>query len=160
MENKNNIYEWGDIITISLVSGDSFTVLLEETGRLSGKGCTINKLQDEPSVSMVRYATKEEIREFMRDLILAGRLLHQGFDTVNRPEHYVNPETKIECIDAMEAAFGTEVVMHFCLCNSFKYVFRSQKKNGMEDIKKSIWYNNKYIELGNKLNERRIKESA
>ena len=142
-------FEWGDIITITLKNGDNFTVLLEETGRLSGKSCPVSDLRNENQDLEIRYATPDEIREFMRGLFEDGRLLHQGFDTINKPSHYA--DSKIECIDAMEAAFGIEPVMHFCLCNSFKYIFRSQKKNGVEDIKKAIWYENKYIELKGKL---------
>lgn len=145
---NNNKFDWGDIITIILNNGDNFTVLIEETGRLSGKSCPVSDLENNKNLE-IRYATPDEIREFMRGLFEEGRLLHQGFDTINKPSHYA--DSKIECIDAMEAAFGIEVVMHFCLGNSFKYIFRSQKKNGAEDIKKALWYENKYLELREKL---------
>lgn len=140
-------FDWGDIITITLDNEDSFTVLIEQTGRLSGKNCPVSDLKG----LNVRFASPEEVREFMRGLFEEGRLLHQGFDTINKPSHYA--DSKIECIDAMEAAFGVEAVMHFCLCNSFKYIFRSKKKNGTEDIKKAMWYENKYLELEKKLRE-------
>ena len=146
MDNNVN-FDWGDIITITLDNEDSFTVLIEQTGRLSGKNCPVSDLRG----LNVRFASPEEIREFMRGLFEEGRLLHQGFDTINKPSHYA--DSKIECIDAMEAAFGVEAVMHFCLCNSFKYIFRSKKKNGTEDIKKAMWYENKYLELEKKLRE-------
>lgn len=68
-------------------------------------------------------------------------------DNVN-PSYY---NGNISCIDAMEAAYGTEAVMHFCQCNAFKYQWRFDKKNGEEDIKKAQWYQNKYLELQNKL---------
>ena len=42
---------------------------------------------------------------------------------------------------------GIEAVKNFCLCNAFKYLYRHDKKNGLEDIKKANWYINKYIEL-------------
>ena len=146
MDNIVN-FDWGDIITITLDNEDSFTVLIEQTGRLSGKNCPVSDLKG----LNVRFASPDEIREFMRGLFEEGRLLHQGFDTINKPSHYA--DSKIECIDAMEAAFGVEAVMHFCLCNSFKYIFRSKKKNGTEDIKKAMWYENKYLELEKKLRE-------
>lgn len=69
-------------------------------------------------------------------------------DSVNHPNHYC--QGGIECIDAMEAAFGKEWVQHFCVCNAFKYIFRFLHKNGMEDIDKAVWYLNKYTELENK----------
>ena len=66
-------------------------------------------------------------------------------NNVDHPTHYNNG--KIECIDAMESAFGKEAVKHFCICNAFKYIWRAEHKNGVEDIDKTIWYLNKYKEL-------------
>ena len=68
---------------------------------------------------------------------------------VNHPTHYqsFSKECNIECIDAMRAAFGDDVVTDFCICNAFKYVWRHQSKNGKQDISKAIWYLNKYLEL-------------
>jgi hypothetical protein len=53
----------------------------------------------------------------------------------------------MECIDEMIAVFGKTWVMHFCLCNVWKYRYRAGDKNGQEDLKKSDWYMKKYIEL-------------
>ena len=64
-------------------------------------------------------------------------------DPVNRPAHYTSGG--IECIDAMQAAFGDEAVKDFCLCNAFKYLWRHQQKNGVEDLKKCRWYLNRLI---------------
>lgn len=69
-------------------------------------------------------------------------------DMVNTPPHYTNGS--IECIDAMEAAYGTEAVIAFCMCNAFKYQWRFQYKNGNEDILKCQWYQNKMMELQKK----------
>ena len=74
------------------------------------------------------------------------------FNAVNHPSHYASGG--IECIDAMEAAYGIEAVMHFCMCNAFKYQWRFNKKNGVEDLKKAQWYQNKYMELKSKLEAR------
>lgn len=66
-------------------------------------------------------------------------------DNVNHPKHY---ETgKFECIDVMVETQGVEAVMNFCLCNAFKYIYRTRRKNGLEDVKKAIWYLTKYVEL-------------
>ena len=72
-------------------------------------------------------------------------------DMVNSPYHYqsYNKELNIECIDAMRAAFGDDVVSAFCICNVFKYTWRYQSKNGKQDLKKAQWYLNKYLELNN-----------
>ena len=67
-------------------------------------------------------------------------------DIVNHPEHYCR-EGAMECIDEMITLFGIEVVKHFCLCNAWKYRYRSNAKNGEEDIKKSDWYIRKHKEL-------------
>lgn len=64
-------------------------------------------------------------------------------DPVNRPAHYTSGG--IECIDAMQAAFGDEAVKYFCLCNAFKYLWRHRNKNGVEDLKKCRWYLNRLI---------------
>ncbi len=68
-------------------------------------------------------------------------------DNVNHPAHY---ETgKFECIDVMVETQGVEATQDFCVCNALKYVYRHKKKNGMEDLRKAIWYLNKAVELEN-----------
>lgn len=66
-------------------------------------------------------------------------------DNVNHPAHYT--QGGVECIDAMEAAFGKKVVADFCKCNVFKYTFRSGMKQPKESIEKAEWYLKKYMEL-------------
>lgn len=66
-------------------------------------------------------------------------------DNVNSPSHYT--QGNIECIDAMIAAFGEQAVADFCRCNAFKYNWRSEHKNGLEDIEKAEWYIRKYKQL-------------
>lgn len=72
----------------------------------------------------------------------------EAVDNVNHPSHY---ETgKFECIDVMMETQGKEAVKDFCVCNAFKYLYRHGNKNGLEDIKKAIWYLNKFVELEEK----------
>lgn len=71
-------------------------------------------------------------------------------DNVNHPNHYTG---KVECIDAMIETQGVDAVKNFCICNAFKYLWRHGKKNGLEDVKKAVWYLNKYIELEEDENE-------
>jgi len=66
-------------------------------------------------------------------------------DNVNHPSHY--NQGKYECIDVMVDVFGEEATKNFCFLNAFKYLWRSKDKNGEEDIKKAIWYLNKYLEV-------------
>lgn len=75
----------------------------------------------------------------------------QEFDSVNHPKHYTSGG--IECIDAMISAYGKEAVAWFCLCNAFKYTWRTNLKNGIEDLNKAQWYINKYKELKAKKDE-------
>lgn len=84
----------------------------------------------------------------MSDNILVSSNKRKKYDVVDRPKHYT--DSSIECIDAMEAAYGIEAVKWFCICNAFKYQWRFKKKNGVEDLKKSKWYLDKYIELYNR----------
>lgn len=66
-------------------------------------------------------------------------------DNVNHPAHY--ERGKYQCIDVMQEIFGVEPVKAFCRLNAFKYLWRSDLKGGDEDIKKAIWYLNKYVTL-------------
>lgn len=72
-------------------------------------------------------------------------------DPVNHPTHY---ETgKFECVDVMREALGDSAVKDFCIANSFKYIYRHRRKNGIEDIKKAKWYIDKYLELEENKND-------
>ena len=66
-------------------------------------------------------------------------------DMVNHPTHYT--AGGIECINALAAATidltGIEAV---CTANAIKYLWRWKLKNGVEDLKKAIWYINYLIE--------------
>lgn len=74
--------------------------------------------------------------------------IKEDLDNVNHPSHY---ETgNFECIDVMIETQGKEAVMDFCICNAFKYIYRHNNKNGIEDVKKAKWYLDKYIELSEK----------
>jgi hypothetical protein len=73
-------------------------------------------------------------------------------ENVNHPKHY---QGKNECIDVMVAMFGIEAVKHFCMCNAYKYRFRSNMKNGAEDIEKAEFYETYLIKLGGIDDERK-----
>ena len=62
------------------------------------------------------------------------------------PRHY--KRGGIELIDVMKAELSPEEFKGFCKAIILKYICRADKKNGLEDIKKAVWYLNKYIELG------------
>ena len=56
---------------------------------------------------------------------------------VNHQKHY---DGKYECIEVMRDVFGEDAVKSFCILNAFKYIWRHNKKNGTEDLKKAKWY--------------------
>ena len=55
-------------------------------------------------------------------------------DPVNRPKHYTEHPSGIECIQITEH-------MGFNLGNAVKYIWRCDlKKDAIEDLKKAVWY--------------------
>lgn len=66
-------------------------------------------------------------------------------ENVNHPQHYNHG--RFECIEVMVENFGKEAAEHFCLLNAFKYVWRTNYKNGVEDVKKAMFYLDYYLKL-------------
>ncbi len=54
-------------------------------------------------------------------------------DNINHPKHYTSHKSGIECIEICQH-------MSFTLGNAMKYIWRADLKNGIEDLKKAIWY--------------------
>lgn len=84
-------------------------------------------IDDEPSLND-QYAEIEKVRQ----------------DIINSPGHYA--DSTIECIDAMEAMMTPEQFIGYLRGNVFKYQWRYEKKNGIEDLKKAQWYLDKLTE--------------
>lgn len=89
-----------------------------------------NQDQDEPFLTPEttlndQYAEIEQVRQATKD-------------NVNHPSHYA--DSAIECIDAMEAMMTPEQFIGYLRGNLFKYQWRYEKKNGIEDLKKAQWY--------------------
>lgn len=66
-------------------------------------------------------------------------------DNVNHPPHYGN-DTPYETIKVLKAWLTAEQYQGFLIGNVIKYQSRYRNKGGVEDLKKSAWYLNKYIE--------------
>lgn len=66
-------------------------------------------------------------------------------ENVDHPAHYNSD--KYECIEVMREIFGDEAVKTWIRLNIFKYSWRSDKKNGDEDIAKIAWYANYYDKI-------------
>jgi hypothetical protein len=64
-------------------------------------------------------------------------------DPVNHPDHYT--AGNIECIDAIQAALTPEQFIGYCRGNAIKYIWRADRKGGIQDIQKAIWYLNRAI---------------
>ena len=66
-------------------------------------------------------------------------------DMVNSPSHYT--QGSIECIEAIEQVVkdldGMEAM---CTGNAIKYLWRWKHKNGVEDLKKAVWYLQRMID--------------
>jgi hypothetical protein len=60
-------------------------------------------------------------------------------DPIN-PSHYT--QGSVECIEAIEASMTPEAFKGFLKGNCIKYLFRYEKKNGLEDLEKCNWYLN------------------
>ena len=105
--------EWGDIDFDGVVCLWSRHTLPEE----------LPFIDDEPLQSLNdQYAEIEKVRQ----------------DSINSPSHYA--DSTIECIDAMEAMMTPEQFIGYLRGNVFKYQWRYEKKNGIEDLKKAQWY--------------------
>lgn len=62
------------------------------------------------------------------------KLLHGDTDdSINHPKHYTSHPSGIECIQITRH-------MNFNLGNAIKYIWRASEKNGVEDLKKAVWY--------------------
>ena len=87
-------------------------------------------------------------------------------DTVNHPVHYKKDasllETTIraaltnngdidplnlECFEAMVSMLPIDEIRGYLRGNSFKYRWRYKHKNGIVDLKKAKWYENKLLRL-------------
>lgn len=98
-------------------------------------------------------AAAEDIIKYCENDVLATEDAYNALtgDNVNHPSHY---ETgKFECFDVMREVLGDNVVKDFCIANTFKYIYRHKRKNGVEDIKKAKWYIDKYLELEKNKND-------
>ena len=79
-----------------------------------------------------------------RDIILASIDLGvnwQHEDLVNNPDHYNQGE--IECIDAIEAMLSKREFIGYLRGNSLKYRWRFPYKDGVQDLDKAMWYENR-----------------
>lgn len=66
-------------------------------------------------------------------------------DMVNSPAHYTQGD--IECIDAIaQVVKDLDGMDAMCTGNAIKYLWRWKHKNGVEDLKKAVWYLQRMID--------------
>ena len=58
-------------------------------------------------------------------------------DIVNNPTHY---QGEVECIDAIKSSMSKQQYIGYLKGNIIKYIWRFERKNGLEDLQKSEWY--------------------
>ncbi len=68
----------------------------------------------------------------------------EAADLVNNPPHYNKGD--IECIDAIEAMLTLEEYIGYLRGNSLKYRWRFRYKNGVQDLEKAKWYEQRLME--------------
>ena len=117
--------------------------------------CEVNKYEPEYDCTMCHYFDSPdniypcascrgtEIQSHDRPWLWSDKPLEH--DPVSHPEHYTY--SGIECIQVIEAATsGLTGIEAFCTGNAIKYLWRWKHKNGIEDLRKAIWYINHMIE--------------
>lgn len=111
--------------------------------------CTVitNKVREEvlKTPTIGKDETKMKKKEYIIGTVEQTEQTEQ--DNIN-PDHY-KERTSIECIDAMRIAFGDMDVAIYCIVNAYKYLWRHKYKNRLEDLKKAMWYLEKYTDLTN-----------
>ena len=70
---------------------------------------------------------------------------NKQYNNVNSPAHYNQGQT--ECIDAIEAMLSEEEYIGYLRGNSMKYRWRFRYKNGLEDLSKAQWYENRLVKF-------------
>jgi len=57
---------------------------------------------------------------------------------VNHPPHYI--QGGVECLDAIAASMSPEAFAGFLKGNALKYIWRYDKKGGVQDLEKAAFY--------------------
>ena len=82
-------------------------------------------------------------KEFLEMCERTGAIIVKGTvaeDKIKSPNHYKLEGLNCETIDVVKARLGKDGFKAFCIGNVIKYVLRAEKKNGLEDYKKSRQY--------------------
>ena len=80
---------------------------------------------------------RDELEEQVKNKAVAPYITGEMPDMVNSPAHYKLDGLDIESKDVLKSVLGTEGYVHWACGNAMKYIFRWEKKNGLEDLKKA-----------------------
>lgn len=72
------------------------------------------------------------IKHILRDVVEGGEN-----DMVNSPAHYKLDGLDIESKDVLKSVLGNKGYVKWACGNAMKYLFRWEKKNGLEDLRKA-----------------------
>ena len=117
---------------------------------LDGTALRVYLKLGEKTMAKMIYYNEEEMKEFLNlndeDMDYSGAFESDIIedDAVNNPPHY--NKGGIECIDAIEAMLTHEEFIGYLRGNSLKYRWRFKYKNGIQDLEKAEWYENKLME--------------
>lgn len=136
---EKNIYTVQSIIKDGIVNYDNIMLGSVATSSVQ----KILQSMEEDVKELIKMQNHSENADIKRKIIIFDS--SKTSNMVNHPSHYKG--NKFECIDVMLDTFSKEEVEAFCKLNAFKYLYRANKKNGMEDMKKAEWYIKKYNEL-------------
>ena len=79
-------------------------------------------------------------------------------DNVNHPNHYKS-NSGLETIDVIRAfTEGLNGMEAVDTANVLKYICRWKKKNGVEDLRKAMWYLNDLIEFEEQLKKNNVED--
>jgi hypothetical protein len=83
------------------------------------------------------------MKQSTKNKVSIDNVTPKEWDSVNKPAHYNSGD--IECIDGLEAMLTKEEFIGYLRGNSFKYRWRYPDKNGMEDLRKAAWYEERLL---------------
>lgn len=116
-------------------SHDNSTLIIDTCGGLYVTGSSAIGNTDEKLL--------QSAKEFLGMCRETGALIGEGTvaeDKIKSPNHYKLEGLNCETIDVVKARLGKDGFKAFCIGNVIKYVLRAEKKNGLEDYKKSRQY--------------------
>lgn len=111
-------------------------------------------VEEEPAEVFAEAAEPEKCEEESNEKYLADAASmlkaaiedYEENDSVNHPAHYTGG--KMECIDIVDVMTEDKQGLEaFCIGNIVKYLYRYNKKGGVEDVKKAEWYFKKLVEV-------------